>query len=138
MPGRGAAPKAERRTRTKPLLGLPVDAPGVGWQHGAVPSPPDGLMPASIEAWGTWMGAWFAAFWAPEDLPMLRRLITLFDLVERGEHHRSAELRMLADTMGVTPKGQQDRRWKRPEQQAAPTKPAGAVPEQYRHLRVAE
>jgi hypothetical protein len=68
------------------------------------------------------MGAWFAAFWAPEDLPALRTLVRLYDQVERGEFHRAPELRIEMDTYGITPKGQQDRRWKPPEE-----KPAGSV-----------
>lgn len=71
-------------------------------------------MPASLDAWSTWFGAWFAAFWRPSDLPALRQMVRLYDQVERGEFTRATELRLLMDTYGVTPKGQQDRRWKPP------------------------
>lgn len=80
-------------------------------------------MPASVEAWETWMGAWFAAHWTPEDLPGLRQVIRLYDQVERGEFQRANELRLQMDTYGITPKGQQDRRWEPPSQE----KPAASV-----------
>lgn len=93
-----------------------------GWQHGKAPAPPTGLMPASRAAWVTWMRSWFASFWTPEDLPGLRQVIRLYDQVERGEFVRMTELRQMMDNYGITPKGQQDRRWRPPaesEQAAA-------------------
>jgi hypothetical protein len=71
-------------------------------------------MPASVDAWSTWMGAWFAAHWSPDDLPGLRTLVRIYDQVERGEYQRANELRLQMDTYGITPKGQQDRRWAKP------------------------
>lgn len=123
MAGRGPAPKADRRNKSDaPIRGDYVARPGEGWQHGELPKPPVGLMPASVEAWNVWMRAWFAAHWTPADLPGLRKVIQLYDQTERGEFQRSAELRMSMDTYGITPKGQQDRRWQAPkeEPQAAP------------------
>ncbi len=113
MAGRGPAPKAasERRRANPPVHDWQF-AGASGWQHGDTPEPPDGLMPASLEAWRVWMGAWFAYFWTPDDVPGLRQLIRLYDQVERGEFQRSGELRIEMDTYGITPKGHQDRRWK--------------------------
>lgn len=71
-------------------------------------------MPATVVAWETWFKAWFAAHWTPELLPGLRQVARLYDQVERGEFQRSSELRLAMDTYGMTPKGQQDRRWERP------------------------
>jgi len=82
-----------------------------------VPAPPDGLREASLEAWRVWLTAWFAAHWSPADLPGLRHLIRLYDQVERGEFQRSTELRLGMDTYGITPKGQQDRRWAPPSEE---------------------
>jgi hypothetical protein len=45
----------------------------------------------------------------------LRKVVQLYDATERGELHRSAELRLSMDNYGITPKGQQDRRWQRPK-----------------------
>jgi len=123
MAGRGPAPSKSRRRANEPERGEWSPASGVGWQHGEVPVPPGGLMPASVMAWETWLSAWFAAHWSPADLPGLRHLIRLYDQVERGEFQRSTELRLGMDTYGITPKGQQDRRWAPPvEEKAAPVR----------------
>ena len=100
----------------------------MGWQHGDLPPVPAGLLKASREAWRSWLTAWFAAHWQPEDLPGLRHVIRLYDRVQRGEYQRSAELRLWLDNYGITPKGQQDRRWKPPEPTPQPeTRPAAEV-----------
>lgn len=134
MAGRGPAPKAERRRRNEPTKDAYERTEVEGWQHGEIPSPPDGMKAESVEAWSVWMSAWFAAFWTPADLPGLRRVVRLYDEVERGEFQRSGELRLLMDTYGITPKGQQDRRWARP---AAPVAGPSNVPASgtYGHLR---
>lgn len=118
MPGRGPAPKAQRRNASDvPGRGEWQATAGVGWQHGELPAAPDGLLEASRDAWATWMGAWFAAHWGPADLPGLRTLIRIYDQVERGEFQRANELRLQMDTYGITPKGQQDRRWAPPAEE---------------------
>lgn len=135
MAGRGPAPKPDRRRRNKPARNDITAADAVGWQHGKPPAAPDGLMPASLEAWTTWIGSWFAAHWTPEDLPGLRQIIRLYDQVERGEFQRSTELRLMMDTYGITPKGQQDRRWVKPEPLKAQTPKATGTTGGYTHLR---
>ena len=135
MAGRGPAPKDDRLRRNEPERGENQPATGVGWQHGDIPSLPDGLMPATIEAWSAWMGAWFAAFWTPADLPGLRQIIRLYDQVERGDFVRGPELRMQMDTYGITPKGQQDRRWKPPEAKPDGQAATGSSSGRYGHLR---
>jgi hypothetical protein len=114
MAGRGPAASEQRRRVNQPERGEWNATEAVGWQHGDVPDPPDGLRDATVEAWTTWMAAWFAAHWTPSDLPGLRTLIRIYDQVERGEFQRANELRLQMDTYGITPKGQQDRRWTRP------------------------
>lgn len=115
MAGRGPTPKENSRTRHKPQRGEWQATPGVGWQHGPIPDPPDGLKDATREIWRTWFQSWFAANWGPENMPSLRVTILLQDQVERGEAQRAGELRLWCDNLGITPKGWQDRRWKRPE-----------------------
>lgn len=137
MAGRGPAPKAQstRRNRHQPIRGEWTPVAGSGWQHGKIPAAPDGLMPASLEAWNVWLRAWFAAHWTPDDLPGLRQLIRLYDQVERGEFQRASELRLQMDTYGITPKGQQDRRWAAPKGEPVQDRPAeGDDP--YGRLRV--
>jgi hypothetical protein len=141
--GRGATPKdpATRRRRNVPLAGEWRASPGIGWQHGPVPEPPDGLVQRSRDAWMTWMQSWVAAHWMPLDLPNLRQLVVLFDLVERqAAGVRAAErteLRQLMDNYGITPKGQQDRRWAPPKREDPVEQPDIAdVADRYKHLRM--
>lgn len=118
MAGRGPAPKSQRRNPSDvPQRGDWTAVPDIGWQHGPIPEAPDGLLKPSREAWATWMASWVAAHWTPTDLPGLRQLIRLYDQVERGEFQRSGELRLQMDTYGITPKGQQDRRWSPPAEE---------------------
>lgn len=91
-------------------------------------------MPATLDAWATWFGAWFAAHWSPVDVPGLRQIIRLYDQVERGEFQRANELRLQMDTYGITPKGQQDRRWAKPEQVEPVANAQGSTP--VRRLKV--
>ena len=133
----GPAPKKARTRAEKPVRGEWQATPGLGWQHGPIPKPPAGLKPETVVAWETWMGSWFAAHWDLTSLPDLRLLILLADQVNRGEFQRMNELRLWMDTYGITPKGQQDRRWAKPEDM--PSKPAAnetATP--YVHLRAVE
>lgn len=83
------------------------------------------------------MQSWVAAHWSPDDLPGLRQIIRLYDQVERDEFVRMTELRLLMDTYGITPKGQQDRRWSPPKADVAEqttTAPATKA-SRYAHLR---
>jgi hypothetical protein len=91
---------------------------------------------ASRDAWATWFRAWFAAHWTPDDLPGLRTVIRLFDQVEAGEFARCTELRLAMDGYGITPKGQQDRRWARPKAETATAMPAIEPIGPYAGLRV--
>lgn len=125
------APKRSRKRTPAPARGEWKPAPGVGWQHGAIPAPPDGISAATRWAWDTWMRAWFASHWTPDDLPALHKVARLYDDHERGEHVGS-EMRLLMDGYGITPKGQQDRRWVPPEEQQQPTTDG---PSPYSHLR---
>ena len=135
----GPAPKPNRRRRNAPARGEWQAAPGSGWQHGPIPEPPDGLMAATREAWTTWMQAWFASHWTPADLPGLRLVIGQFDAVQRGQTKANdvTTLVRLMDTYGITPAGQQARRWEAPKdepqvQPATDDAPAGRL---YGHLR---
>ena len=139
MAGKGRTPKdpEQRRNRSEPQRGEWVVTEGSGWQHGEIPEPPEGLMPESEEAWRDWFGAWFAANWIPEDIHMLRRLIRLFDKDVRNQATAAdgTNLRYLSEAFGITPKAQQDRRWKRPEAPKGETPKKAASGDHYGHLR---
>ena len=139
MAGQGPVPKNTRRRANEPERGDWRATPGIGWQHGDIPSPVVGrkrLRPAALEAWQTWFRSWFASHWTPDDLPVLRQIVVLFNKVDGGRVSASerSELRQLMDGYGITKKGQQDRRWIPPalEEKPAPaTEPGG----RYGHLR---
>lgn len=140
MAGRGPSPKEDRVRRAAPARGEWTTMQAVGWQHGKVPSPPPKLLKASRDAWATWMASWFAAHWTPDDLPALRQLIRLYDQVERdpGTASLHSQLRQMMDAYGITPKGQQDRRWRKPMDQAEAAPVEGEPAERrsrYSHLR---
>lgn len=134
----GPAPSTQRRRRNAPARGDWKSTPKVGWQHGEIPSPGGRRMRATtLEAWDIWFRSWFAAHWTPDDLPGLRLVIRLYNAVEGGEFSRAAELRLQMDSYGITPKGQQDRRWSPPD--AADVEGAAADPdtdEPYGHLKL--
>lgn len=111
MAGSGPPPDDQRVRRAAPKHPW-QHARGTGWQHGPVPEPPDGLTAAATEAWRVWFGAWWAAFWTPDDLPALRQLVRVYNEVEKGQFQRAAELRLAMDAFGVTPKGRQVLRWR--------------------------
>ncbi len=140
MAGRGPAPAEQRRRANEPERGEWQAAPGAGWQHGVVPRCPVRSGEA-LDAWATWFGAWFAAHWGPEDLPNLRLVIRLWAKCASGKAIGSerTELRQLMDSYGITPKGQQDRRWQAPRAERGPVgQPAEApptLPSRYEHLR---
>ena len=124
MAGRGPAPDPVRVRHDRPVRGDWRTPDAIGWQHGKVPACPMDVEPATRRAWKTWFGSWIAAFWTPEDVPGLRMLALIYDAVEQGDFTRAPELRMWMDTYGLTPKGQQDRRWRRPDEPKA-AKPDG-------------
>lgn len=128
MPGQGRAPKpqAERRNHVPPSRGEWKRTELIGWQHGPTPKPPPRLTKVSKETWDIWFAAWWAAHWQPEDLPVLRQIICLYDAIERQEASAAelSQFRQLIDTYGITPKGQQDRRWAPPAAEpVSPKKP---------------
>lgn len=138
MAGRGPAPKPGRRRANDPARGDWQPAPGVGWQHGKVPTPPPRLLKVSRDTWATWFAAWFAAFWEPEDLPGLEVVIVLYDQFRRGAHQRANELRLQMDNYGITKKGQQDRRWSPPSGEAKPGEPGKVLKGRWTDLKVVD
>lgn len=133
----GPPPAKTRRRRNVPARGEWRPSPGNGWQHGDVPEPPDGLVAASREAWDTWFRAWWASNWTPDDLPGLRIVIAWYDRVERTDAKANdvTALVRLMDTYGITPAGQQSRRWEPPKPDDVPATTAPPKGGRYGHLR---
>ena len=152
MPGVGAPPKTTSRTRHKPIRGSWKAAPGTGWQHGPIPDPPD-VGAKAVAVWQVWFTSWYAANWTPEYLPQIVIAIQLWDQcqrafddpyieTERGGHLVSVprpnpvtELRQAMDGIGASFKGQQDRRWARPDATKAPALGPDPQVGRYAHLR---
>ncbi len=137
----GPAPKPNRRNRNKLARGDFHAADSIGWQHGEIPPPPDGLVAESRHAWELWFGAWFAAHWGLEDVPVLRQTIRLYDEVERGltkKAHDRAQLHVWMRSYGITPDGQLANRWAKPQEEAkpSPSKRQPASGDLYAHLKV--
>jgi hypothetical protein len=129
-------PKETRRRRNAPARGEWRPTEGAGWQHGPIPDPPDGLVAASRNAWTAWFSAWFAANWTPADLPGLHVVVAQYDAIQRGgvkANDVTALLRGM-DTYGITPAGQQSRRWVQPKAEEPP-RPEAAPGGRYGHLR---
>lgn len=137
MAGKGFPPKEADKRRGRQAVDEWKPAPGVGWQHGEIPRPPTKLTKLARDTWRTWFTAWFAAFWGPEHIPGLVVCIRLYDAVSRGELDRAMQLRQMMDTYGITPKGQQDRRWQPPKAELAPVAES-PEPERWGDLRVVE
>lgn len=135
MAGTGPAPKLTgRRNRTAPQRGEWQAAPGLGWQHGDLPDPPEGIGPLARETWYAWFRSWVASHWDQHDLQGLNVTIRLFDQCDTAFRDPTycyetakgqavcinrpnpvANLAQYMDRYGLTPKGQQDRRWLRPD-----------------------
>lgn len=144
MAGVGPPPAEDRQRTNEPARGDWQAAPGVGWQHGEIPPCPLRSKVAT-QTWATWFRSWFAAYWTTEDLPNLRLCIKAWARADGPEPKGTdvASYIRLADDLGITRKGQQDRRWKRPLDQAALGPSADPAPddafdprEAYGHLRV--
>jgi hypothetical protein len=87
-----------------------------------LPKPPAGLSPESVRVWRGRFTAWWAGRWTTDDVPQLRLLIRLHDRVAQGDVGLLPELRRWLELYGITPGGQQARRWVRPEPPRPPSK----------------
>lgn len=139
MAGRGPAPSDARRRANAPERGDWTPPAGIGWQHSEEIPPCPARSPRARRTWSLWMGAWYAANWDPEDLPVLELTIKLWAKADSGKATGSerSELRQLMDSCGITKKGQQDRRWKAPaiEEPDTDEQLGDVADEAYGHLR---
>lgn len=109
MAGIGPAPKdkSERRNKSAPQRGewvdlAPIDAP-------VLPDLPEGEWTSRARAmWAAWRCDPVTTQWSPADVAFAYDTIVLFDLPKTQPN----ELRLRMDTLGLTPKGKRDLRWR--------------------------
>ena len=113
MPGRGPAPKPreQRRDRHKKQAGDWVQLPPEGYQ-GPIPALAGlGLSNSTLEWWKTIWRSPMATQWSEGDVPALKELAMLRELLLDGKMSVAAEVRLRSDSFGLTPAGRQQRRW---------------------------
>ena len=110
MAGRGPAPKSpgQRRRFNQPArsewidlepLSKPVLPPGRGeWGENAK------------RAWAAWRQDPVTTQWGPADVLFAMELCRLYDQLPAGE------ARLRADSLGLSPKGKRDLRWRTPQE----------------------
>lgn len=131
MAGTGFAPKdkSERRRTNKPLRG--------DWVEISAPKKPviptlqqveKGTWHARTKAtWDAWRKDPATTQWTSAELAFAIDTIYLFEeYVTEGPASLAGELRLRQDTLGLTPKGKQDRRWRVADE--APASASGPTP----------
>lgn len=116
MAGRGPAPKpaSQRRNRNVKQRGeyatlKEPDTP-------PPPMPPGEWSERTESAWRKWWADPASTKWSPSDIDLVRHLADLQEQFVREERTAvAAEMRQVRDSLGLTPKGRQDRRWVLPE-----------------------
>lgn len=117
MPGVGRPPKdpSQRRNRNQPRRGdwvtlTPLDNPVVP----DMPAPPgEAWSERSIRSWENWWKDPASQMWVGSDVDLVEHLLFVHERwVIKGTAGLLSELRYLRESLGLTPKGKQDRRWK--------------------------
>lgn len=117
MPGRGRAPKPtnERRNQSKPQRG--------DWQELSAPVEKIPDLPKRGEGRGSWSArtrrAWdnwwsdpVSPQWGPADIDLVEQLADVYEeWIRKPTSGMAGEVRQIRDSLGLTPKGRQDRRW---------------------------
>lgn len=112
--GAPPAPPGHAKRPDMQKQGWRVAKPG-GWQHGKRPAAPRGLTDIGKKAWRTWIDAWWASFYTPDDLPNLELAVALYDKAMQGDDKATSRYQTLADKLGLTPYGRNQLRWWPPE-----------------------
>jgi hypothetical protein len=119
MAGRGPAPKApeDRRRRNAPAAGEWVDLPELAAR--VLPNLPQrgkgrGAWSARTRAaWKAWQKDPVTSQYGPADVQLAVDLAWLYeDWVREPTVALAGEIRQRMDTLGLSPKGRQDRRWR--------------------------
>ena len=112
MAGRGPAPKEGRRRRNVPARGEWVDLAPL--EEPVLPSLPpldgDEVWAAStVGMWEAWRSDPVSGQWSPADVAFALDTIRLHNL---GLPSSMSEIRLRMDSLGLTPKGKRDLRWR--------------------------
>ena len=110
MAGNGPAPKdpSQRRNRNTPMRGewvdlAPLDKP-------VLPELPEGnWSPRTCMAWEAWRRDPVSAQWTPSDVDYAIDTIYLHNAMTEKS---ASEVRLRMDSLGLTPKGKRDLRWR--------------------------
>lgn len=108
MAGRGPAPKPGSRTRHRPQRGEWVDLAPLE-EPLLEPLPAGDWSAESVELWEAWRRDPVSAQWSPADRAFALVTIRLFDVKPVGS---ASEVRLRMDSLGLTPKGKRDLRWR--------------------------
>ncbi len=115
MAGTGPAPKApsERRGHVAPTRGEWVALPAPFSDFPSLPARTPRWSARTRRAWLAWWSDPASTQWGPGDLDLLEHLADVFEVWTRERRSPlAAEVRQVRDSLGLTPKGKQDRRWK--------------------------
>lgn len=110
MAGRGPAPAETRRRSNEPARGDWVDlAPLAAPVLDELPELAEGeWSPRARLMWSAWREDPVTAQWSPADKAFAYDTIVLYDTAPG----KANELRLRMDTLGLTPKGKRDLRWR--------------------------
>ena len=129
MAGRGPAPKEGRRRRNVPARGEWVDlAPLEQPVLAELPETEDGWRPETVAMFEAWRSDPVSALWSPADVAFAMDTLLLHNEMTASG---ASEIRLRMDSLGLTPKGKRDLRWRIVEVEQAEEKPV----KQERRLR---
>ena len=121
MAGRGRAPQENRRRRNVPMRGEWVDLEPL--EQPVLFELPEGeWRPATVATWEAWRNDPVTAQWSPADIGFAFDTICLHNTMNASG---ASEVRLRMDSLGLTPKGKRDLRWRLPkaEPEVAEVKP---------------
>ena len=112
--GRKPKPQSERRNRAAPQRG---DWKDLAPHENPVPEMPQGdFSERTIRVWRAWWEDPVSAEWGSADVTLVETLAyTYEEWARNGGPALVTQVRQQMDTLGLTPKGRQDRRWKLPD-----------------------
>jgi hypothetical protein len=136
MAGNGPAPKKQRQRRGTPTRGdwvqlAPLDKPILP-ELSELPCPvEDGDWPYICQTyWEAWRESPVTQMWRADDKALAIDTIFEFARMQAGERSaNSAELRIRIESLGLSTKGRQDRRWLLPDEEVPVEEPVAAAPE---------